>query len=222
METKARCDAMQGSGTANAPHGVPDEGLVQAHLLGQAADHLVAQHRLRGVRLHEVSQGLADLEQLRLLQVHRRLQRVKDRATSQMETDGRACVPPSSSHTHTPYLGGDEGVVQQLLRRPALRGVFLQAPASIKKRRESDRIPPSRSAPQTTGRPTDSACFGVATHRATNSQKLAEKSSGGTSSSDPTTALLRFMRKRRRVFVRWREWMNQSLSQSQARESKGI
>ena len=56
-----------------APHGVEDKGLVEAHLLGQAADHLVAQHGLPRVGLHEVAQRLADLQQLRLLQVHRRL-----------------------------------------------------------------------------------------------------------------------------------------------------
>lgn len=50
-----------------------DEGLVQAHLLGQAADHLVAEHGLPGVGQHEVAQRLADLQQLRLLQVHRGL-----------------------------------------------------------------------------------------------------------------------------------------------------
>ena len=50
-----------------------DKGLVEAHLLRQPPHHLVAQHGLPRVGLHELPQRLADLQQLRLLQVHRRL-----------------------------------------------------------------------------------------------------------------------------------------------------
>ena len=115
----------------HAPHGVEDEGLIEAHLLGQAPDHLVAQHGLRRVGQHEVAQRLADLQQLRLLQVHRRLFLRGDGDGWVGFSSWLADPPPSKVDDARTYLGGDEGVVQQLLRRPALRRVLLQAPAGL-------------------------------------------------------------------------------------------